>query len=590
MDTINKEKKYYQLPTKSVSSALSINTFFDAFPYQLLGGGYSSDMQMAVMPCINLDSINFQGNSSYSGFSSSYDFNQLLDELLLNTAEHPSNLWIFASNSEAVYARYANDTIYTISYHFASTVSLPQRVLVLTGNGTAALNSFGLGAYNQGADIFRAVCGDEVVVKETPGAKLFLTMKMTFDKLADKNLFSSQLPATFTDINTGYKTIATLLQSHAANGNLQLISYQYGGDATQLSKILALNANGKGYALTTCSFDQITDCQGTVQAILGYAENYFPYQVSFSGETSGNAVPISFTYMNFTDLGLNVGSSVWNPAVKEELNQLVQQYLDLSAQNILVNKVMQSEIAPYIEPMTASIIANYTAAFNQNAQLITGSTNGLAGCYTMPAMCADLLNNIQSQMISINTTEIDQILENFNQAYNLYFFGDIVFAGASSINATYQSIGSNMYHLILTTNIPKTDMCKGGGGPYTYLQNNLIIDNLEIDFEADITQLITHNFTISTRCCLMVLDEDEVLVTDDCCQPFCVTAAPLNIEFSSLILKKYTYKIPNSEVEISGLWGNSTCISTIIDIATNANGVMNSTCVLGLTEAENIIF
>lgn len=416
------------------------NTMFSAFPDQILGGGFSSDMQMATFPCLNINNINFNGASaSVIPFSNSIPFVQFLTQLIPSSVNN--NLWMFSSNPEAIYAQYVNDTIYTQSFYFVESVILPTRIFIPNGSGTEILNPFGLGAYNVGPDQFRATCGDIVAVQEQLGASLFATMQITFDRLADKTTFNAQINSSFVNITDAYTAIQSITSQYNLNGNLEFVVFQSGGNATQLAESLSKNPITGNYYLMSCGLSTLSDCGGAILDILIYATYNFPNQVTFiNDQIVGNAVSTGFIYENYTNLGLTVGDSVVTPSIQIARSEMIALYTSMQTQAIMVNKILSSDIAPYIEPVTSATLSSFTQANSFNMQLIANSLNGVTGCYLMPESCLNIVANINNQSMPLNTTLIEEIITEFQTGYSW----NINDSGGSGIIA-FLPIGNNVY-------------------------------------------------------------------------------------------------------------------------------------------------
>jgi hypothetical protein len=416
-------------------------TMFDTFPDQVLGAGYSTDMQMAAMQCLN-GSVSFiNGPSGYIAFSNSVSFNEFMEQLVI-TYSTSKNLWIFSSSSESSYAKYVQDDAYSQTFYFFEIITLPTKQFNPSGYSTQALNPFGLGAYNVGPDQFRTTCGDQFLAQENLGAGLFAAMQLNFYSLSDRQTFESHSSSSFAGITDAFSQIQTVVNANALTGYLSFAIYQEGGDATKLAQVMTKDPQGN-YYLTTCSFNNLNACNGTINAVLSYAANNFPGQVGFSnGQIIGNAIAQGFANVSYTELGLNVGNSTVNPLVEVARTEIEALYFSMEAQNVMVSKILTSTIAPYIEPGTSAILANFTQSYNYNVGLILNPINGIIGCYLTPQNCLAIAYNINTQLAPINSTQISQIVNEFQTGY-LFSFGPNNYA--PNINVSYTYIGNNLY-------------------------------------------------------------------------------------------------------------------------------------------------
>ena len=467
--------KYFsktKFQTKPISTVGNMpNTMFDAFGDQIIGGSYSSDMNMATFPCLNIQNITYDGDYIVTPFGASQNFTLFISQLMVS-ASLDNDLWVFSSNPEAIYAKSVNDTQYTQSIYFAETISLPTKIFTPSGSGQAALNPFGQAAYNTSAsnfpDIFRSICGDQYITEEQTGAGLFLTMQLNFDRQADKAAFINEVGTIFSSINGTYSTIETYMNKNKPAGNLELLAFQSGGDATQLSQILSKNPATGNYYLTTCDFSSIADCQGAMNAIFEYAGKPFQSQVGYNGQAIGNAISMGFTYGNYTDLDLEVGASVLTPAAISARDEIVQLYLDMKAEMTLVNQVLNSQFGSYTAPITKEIFSNFTEVVNNNNKVITDPINGIAGCYVDPINCLNITANINNLLVPIDMGIIDNVLDGFKTGYAF-----LIPLLASSVNLPpikYIPIGDEFFLPINGVRLP-TD-----GITWLFSQQNFIAE------------------------------------------------------------------------------------------------------------------
>lgn len=421
------------------SDSPTINTMFNAYPSQILTGGYSTDMQMPTFPCLNTNQTSFEGNATVvTPFGSSVPFSQLLDELIVSTSSH-DNLWIFSSNPSAVYANAANDTIYTQSFYFIETITVPTIAMTINERGTGILNPLGLGAYNAGLEQFRITCGNQVAIKEEMGAGLFVTLQLNFNHLADKETFNAQVTQPFDNMTSALNTIQTITAKDNIGGNLEFMVFQSGADPTQLAQILSKNPATGNYYLTTCSFSDITDCQGALNSVLAYSEKPFQSQVGFAnGQIVGNAVPRDFIYANYTDYGLNATSSIVTPDIQAARSQLTAVYEATQTQEILINKLLSSEIANYIVNDVSAILSSMVVSIGNNLAVISNPINGITGCYTSPQNCLAIAANINAQLMPVNENELNELISVFQNGYSV---SNLI--GYDNFN--YLPIGDNIY-------------------------------------------------------------------------------------------------------------------------------------------------
>lgn len=313
-------------------------------PSITLGGGYSSDRQMATyIPCLNNGTITYNGGGkSTIFFSDARTFDEIQKDLNVDVSESVS-IGLFEEEASASYARHIKDDAYTQSFYYSETVTLPTAIYYPSGYGTSALSDFGKGVYQSGPDMFRDVCGDLLIQQSHLGAGLYVTIRLTFSSLADKSTFNAQFGAKYGSIANVSGKISKIVSENHIKGNIEVSALQVGGDVTQLAKIFTEGPDP--YAITRCSFEDLASCQKSINGVLAYAANNFPDQVDYKGgKVLGNAEIIGYTFMPYEKIGLQVGNSILNSTIIEDRKKLGDIYLSNQKQEAFVEHIKNSVI------------------------------------------------------------------------------------------------------------------------------------------------------------------------------------------------------------------------------------------------------
>jgi hypothetical protein len=257
-----------------------------------------------------------------------------------------------------------------------------------------------------------------LAVQEQLGAGLFITLQLNFNKQADKATFVAQADTSFSSISEGFSAIQNITTKNNLPGYLEFLIFQSGGNAVELGQILSNDPKTGSYYLTTCNFATMSNCLDGVNGVLNYSTNSFLNQVGFqNGQPTGNPVSLQFTYMNYTDLRLTVGSSVVTPQAQEAVDNLTQTYLDTQPQMVLVNKIFTSVVGQNLDPTTDIILTNFASSVNYNNALITNPINGIMGCYSSPKDCLTIASAINENLQPINSTQINNVIADFQLGY-----------------------------------------------------------------------------------------------------------------------------------------------------------------------------
>lgn len=418
-------------------------SMFDAAPILRLGGGFSSDMQMAVFSCLTPDYIYYNGGaSSLVAFSKSVDYESFQNEYILQ--HHLKHSWVlFSYNYSYTYIKYVEDDSYTESFYFFETINLPQKIFVLSNVGTAVLNSFGLGAYKAGPDQFRESCGDLFTTCEESGAGLFATLRLSFSSQEDKITFNAHGGIGLLGMKAGFAEIQGVISSNSLNGAFEFAVSQIGGDETELAKIMSKNVTNNQFYSVSCDFAALEDCSGIIDVLLDYSANNFAHQVGFNdGQPYGNVVSRGFcdnaTYSG--ELGLNVGNSVITPDIEDARTNITDTFSIIQSQQQSVNRILASQVASNISSSVGDILRDFTESSNYNTAVILDPVTGAMGCYLTPINCVEIVSNINSQLAYINSTQIENLVEDFGSAYlfSISLLGDL--------NILFLPIGNGNYY------------------------------------------------------------------------------------------------------------------------------------------------
>lgn len=330
--------------TRSLNSELITGTLLE------VGGGYSSDKRsVTATRCLKDYKINLVGQPvsiiTFTNVKNSFDVMRDLAAGIAVSAE----IYPRITGSVGIkYANYAKEDKYSQTYNFIFQAELGDAVLQIKDYGTSVLNAFGLAAYQVGAAQFRKSCGDQLVVQQKLGAKLYVTLKLIFSNIEDKTTFALALGgkldllALTIDLKLQFQA---QLENKNINLNLEIAAYQEGGNVMQLASIFNKSGSGDYYALN-CDIRDLDDCENIISGIIDYAKGDFKEQIIFDqGQIVGNPSIISSIYMNYTQIGLAGSESVVNETIANLRVKLGVEYFKLTeARGYLHNLLYFSRI------------------------------------------------------------------------------------------------------------------------------------------------------------------------------------------------------------------------------------------------------
>jgi hypothetical protein len=414
------------------------------FPVPTIGGGYSTDMRMATtQSCLltpNSSIVYSDGAKSTISLGNSMDFFDFELQVLGNIGLSIDLFILASANGVGNFLLAVEGGIYSQSYYFSETISLPTQIFNPVGFATNALNAVGLNAYNNGSSQFRAVCGDQFIQQVSYGAGLFIAYQIDFVSLEDKLQYSVNVPISILmglfDININ---IQKIMGSNHLDGIITLFAYQNGGNSTELSQIFAHNMGG--FYLTACTFSNLEPCNAAVNATIDYAVNNFPYQVNITnGEFVGNVSSMGYTYFPYTMIGFNTTSSALTPEAALARATLSDTYSTLEDQNTFIGHLLSSWVAPYMASNIISYLQNTQTNITSNIAILDNPNTGAVLCYRQPQNCVAIAFELLSSLNQVD----DNFIDSFTQAYQLQY----VYCGninAGNINGTAIPLGNNNF-------------------------------------------------------------------------------------------------------------------------------------------------
>lgn len=383
-------------------------------PAYELGGGYSSDRQMPTyLSCLNNGTKTFSGDSkSTIFFGDSRSFDEFQKDLNVEVSASAS-IGLFSGDLSASYARHVKDTLYTQSFYYSEKVILPTAIFHPSDFGENALDPFGKAIYKQGPDHFRMACGDQVVQQNHLGASLYVTLKIHFHTMDDKSTFTANAGAKYGSMFSVSGKISEVVSKHHISGQLEVSALQIGGDVSALAKIFSQGPDP--YAVTACSLEDLNSCQKTITGVLAYAANAFPEQINFqNGTVLGSASSQGYTFMPFTNLGLNVGKSIITPAIEAAREELGDLYLDIQKKQVFINHIIESSIFnSFFNPIKDGI-KKAADNINYNIKLLDNPDSGVMGCYNSPQNCTEVLNELNQKFFPVDENLIKLVEDSYN--------------------------------------------------------------------------------------------------------------------------------------------------------------------------------
>lgn len=406
-------------------------------PTLILGQGYSTDEQMAApFSCFNTGNITIiPKNSSNIYFGNAVSFQDIQKSLNVDVTAS-AGIGPFSTSDSAMYAQFVEQDYYSQAFYYYGVLDFSSNTWNPNGYGPEILNSIGQGAYQEGPEQFRLVCGDQIVTQVDEVAGLYYAMYVTFSSAYDKQTFQANAGGNFGDIISVSATVNTVAQKFNLNGEVTVSAFQVGGNPSDLP--LIFNKGQNGYYITSCSLQDLQACQSAVDGVLAYAQGSFLNQT-----ITGNGVPINPITRPVDYLGINTGNTTVTPDVQAARGWLGQSYFNQTTQATFVGHLLSSPFmsAQYVSADILNELSNQNTNLQSNIAILDDQNTGVIACYTSPTTCIDTQQAIQQSLNAVNTSFIDQ----FNNGYS---FSLTCSDGGSNFRLLYP-IGNNVYSTYL---------------------------------------------------------------------------------------------------------------------------------------------
>ncbi len=406
---------YLKIASKTLLKVLSLVLLMHANIYSaelptsrgfspMLGQGYINERQDLVGECLTGEPV-FEGSPEASVlYTSSISEQQLASELGVSVggkarlgliSAGASASFFNASRSDA----YSISAIYTGTYFFKNRIFKNPQLKPEYKNYVDGLNS----------EKWREACGEEFVVQQSLGAKLFFSIRIDFLSEQERSSFAANFSfdAPFASVNT---SVSQAMSGLSKRTRVTINVLQVGGKVDRITEIFRAkvgtdeNSEGtsKAYRFVQCSSGQLEQCKSVLEQAISYAtdtRNGFPSQISpdFLSNPQSDGGPAVLSSITRSYKAANVFFDV-----TAELNQQMK----LSRQ--LISKIYESAYTQYnqVRRIVRSGIIRLSAAQRERftemetylfsaLQRITESS---LRCYQYPKQCGDAYSDLSEAL------------------------------------------------------------------------------------------------------------------------------------------------------------------------------------------------
>lgn len=398
----------------SSSSQIPLLNKMTSISTMTLGDGYSTYNRLAMgESALRLN----QMHVTYTNMQNSVNLSQTIhrEDLAkdLNVNISVSGGWgLFSASASANFLRHIEDTQYSENFTFSERYyvhevldigGLPANTSALTANAASLFKKSGISAFtNRYGDMF---------IKELPmGAFLVVNLRLTFASALDKEKFDGSLGGGFGSIFHASATIQSAVTSSRARGVIEVAAYQLGGDPTELPNIFSEKTTG-GYYITTCSLDNLKDCQGAIDGIIKYAQINFNQQIKpkkIGEKPEGHLVVVGEPVLEAYASKFNMPSAPSLDAVTiiNRLDLAGMHHTARITKNFF-DHLMFSPVSGYLTPAANKALKDIHEKLNWNWSLF--DQFGAVQCYLpgQETRCKDIISNIKKYSKEVDANLID---------------------------------------------------------------------------------------------------------------------------------------------------------------------------------------
>lgn len=362
------------------------------------GMGWSTDMERYA------DSVCFSNDPKTGNPTGNFDFGESLTysevaKQLGVDVSASATIDLFSASDTMNYMNSIKDTAFSSTINFYADATW-QVMVNLLGSKEDALTAVGQSFYNNKNNMFRLICGDQIITKYDEGGELVVSIVIYFNSASDKTTFTNSLGVSY-GLDSVKTKISNTTSSTNIDGTIDIKGFQRGGDPQSLAGVLK-DWDGQ---VNLSDFEDIAD--KIIGSLIDYASNQWSKQFDFdttSGQCSNcSTIPRSVLLgLTLEQVGLEAGTSWVTPAVKDARNTLGQ---TLNHNQDLVSHLRVLFDSKYSVNPFPDVWDTGSSVYQELHNLYTHATDNVAkllqdglDCYTDPKGCPETLANIQKQL------------------------------------------------------------------------------------------------------------------------------------------------------------------------------------------------
>ncbi|MES2504690.1 MAG: kelch repeat-containing protein [Myxococcota bacterium] len=342
----------------------------------LLGQGYNSERQSLAGECVTGDVV-LEGRPEASiSYSTSISEQQLASELGFEVGAKARLGLLAASASTNFYNASKSDefsisAIYTGSYFFKNRVLRHPKVLRDIRN----------------AERWREGCGDEFVVQQTLGAKLFFSIRIDFLNEQEKNSFAARFSfdAPFASASAEVERATTSLSKRT---KVTINVLQLGGHVDRVTEIFG-NKDQSAYQVVQCSSGQFEHCKAVLEKAVEYATNT---RTGFPAQIKASAAILSSTTQDYRAADIHIEMT---PELSQQIKlvrkRLSEKYDEVYTQYMQVRRLVRESVVRVSSRQRTHFLRMENSLFDSLREITEASLL----CFNSPRDCSSAYADIR---------------------------------------------------------------------------------------------------------------------------------------------------------------------------------------------------
>lgn len=373
------------------------------------GLGYSSEKESLVsVICFAVSNQQINGDHSEIDFAKAQSYEALNRSLKLDI-ELQGGYGYFTGSLSAVYSEAVINSSTQMSFNFYAKSTHKVNFNYLYGPDNV-LTAHGKSAYKKALSDFINICGDKLITQYERGTALVMSIIIDFNSTQEKRDFEANIRGKVIGLFELSSQIRVAFKNTNVNGNIKIKAIQFGGDPSQLSKLI-------DDKVKHCNLLQFDECIKVANTIIEYASGDYAKQIT----DRSTYIPIG----QFTTLSISKKGILYNNPISDELinarNWMVKHFKKVSYYNEKLTQFI-SLYPGYSRPEFKEL-KSFADSVSSIFEFMSGSNGGRVCWSSELNDCIEAKKEIKNEMTDVFKKEkiIITLLESIRYTETINF-------------------------------------------------------------------------------------------------------------------------------------------------------------------------